>query len=328
MLSILQNNSKPAKQRNQKGTEDWGISSIRWNNICDNNLNDSPSESKFWQKIKNIENGNTHKTEILPDVKDSDQVKANNFAEQFKATYTDPTNLESTDYHIYQMTNEKLHYEDLSYEELRSTLKTLRKKASSGLDGVSNLMLCNLNEKNQKTLLKILNLSLQIGQLPTIWKSAKIVLIAKRGQNKNSNDGYRPISLTSCIAKLMERILKNRLVDWCNENNIISAFQSGFRRNRSTNDKILRIIHDIKLGFNKKEKTGLVTFDIKKAFDKVSHKKLVKNLTKINCPAYLLNWIKSFLEAWNFTIQVNESNSFYVDIECGVPQAPIDNASL
>ena len=78
-----------------------------------------------------------------------------------------------------------------------------------GSDGVTNEMLIYLGREAKKVLLQIFNQSWKYGQIPTKWKEAIIIPIHKKGKDKSSPKSYRPISLLSCVGKLMERIVKS-----------------------------------------------------------------------------------------------------------------------
>lgn len=96
-------------------------------------------------------------------------------------------------------------------------------------------------------------------------------MIPKKDKKADDINSYRPISLISWIAKLLEKIIDQKLQNWIEIKKILPPCQSGFRKNMSTQDHIFRISLSIILGFNKRQATGAVFFDLEKAFDKASH---------------------------------------------------------
>ena len=75
-------------------------------------------------------------------------------------------------------------------------------------------------------------------------------MIFKENKPKNDPGSYRPISLISCLGKILEKIITTRLYKWCEENNIINKEQSGFRSSHSTNEQLFKLSQYIKNGFN------------------------------------------------------------------------------
>jgi len=73
-------------------------------------------------------------------------------------------------------------------------------------------------------------------------------------------------------------------------------------------------------GFNKKKRTGLITFDLEKAFDKASHQGIILKLEKQNLPSALLNWTENFLSNRSFYVTWNKEKSSTNNIKTGVPQ--------
>jgi hypothetical protein len=96
-------------------------------------------------------------------------------------------------------------------------------------------------------------------------------MILKKDKPSNEIKSYRPISLLNCMAKLLEKIVNKKLINYVENNNLLPPCQSGFRKAKSTQDQILRINQSIIEGFNKNCKTGAVLFDLEKAFDKTPH---------------------------------------------------------
>ena len=105
--------------------------------------------------------------------------------------------------------------------------------------------------------------------LPSSWKEATISMIYKKGDRKNINN-YRPISITSSICRLIEKIILERPTNYLTKTNIIIQEQSGFRKNRSTKDNLVFLIQKASEAFEKK-KINSIFFDIKLAINKVRH---------------------------------------------------------
>ena len=103
--------------------------------------------------------------------------------------------------------------------------------------------------------------------MPKSWKEATVIPIPKPGKDNTNPNNYRPIALTSCICKTLERMINERLVWYLEKNNIITEFQSGFRHQRSTNDHLVRLETFIREAFIKKEHLVAVFFDLEKAYD-------------------------------------------------------------
>ena len=97
----------------------------------------------------------------------------------------------------------------LTSDELKSVLAKL-KLTTMGPDLIHNTMLTHLSIENQFYLSHMLNSSLTSQYVPEIWKQATIIPILKPGKSPSATSSYRPISLTSCVSKVMEKILTNR----------------------------------------------------------------------------------------------------------------------
>ena len=134
---------------------------------------------------------------------------------------------------------------------------------------------------------------------------------------------YRPISLTSCLGKLIERLVKNRLNFFMELWNIIVKQQSGFQNNKGTADNLIFFTQKISESLNAKKKACGIFFDISKAFDKVWHNGLIYKLIKLNIPSYLLKYIVDFLKDRQFRVSVGEALSEPCNIHCSVPQGSV-----
>jgi hypothetical protein len=145
-------------------------------------------------------------------------------------------------------------------------------------------------------------------------------MMQKKVANSNDPKDYRPISLTSNIAKIAEKMIAFKLKDFLKNNNIIIKQQSGFRNNRQTKDNICFMTQKIKENFNRGKKACGIFYDIAVAFDKVWHKGLLFKLIKQKVPNYIICWLRNFLENRSFKVKVGLSTSVSYKITAGVPQ--------
>jgi len=183
-------------------------------------------------------------------------------------------------------------------------------------------MIKNLPEKYLEYINELANKSLKECILPENWKTAQMTMIPKKGSKSDPNN-YRSISLTSCIGKLIEKLIENRLSKYLKKNNILINEQSGFRKLRRTTDNLLFLTQKVKEQFNRKKKVCTLFFDISKAFDKVWHAGLLYKLKLINTPQYLINWIRAFLTNRKFCVKINDKISTTEKIEASTPQGAI-----
>ena len=139
---------------------------------------------------------------------------------------------------------------------------------ATGPDKVAYPMLKHLPRSGMDFLLHIFNLSWSSHSFPSIWMTSSIVLIHKMGKPLDSPASFQPISLTSCVSKLFERIILSRLFFLLESNSILSPRQAGFHSGQSTLDQILYLSQSILDGFNKPRpgsRTILSTIDFSKS---------------------------------------------------------------
>ena len=146
------------------------------------------------------------------------------------------------------------------------------------------------------------------------------------GKPFDSPASFRPISLTSCISKLFERIVLSRLLYFLESNSILSPCQAGFHPGLSTLDQILFLFQSISDGFNKPRpgsRTILSTIDFSKAFDSVWQIAVFHKLISAGLPHCFARWTQSFLFVRRACVvyQYHKSRSFR--IRQGVPQKSV-----
>lgn len=265
----------------------------------------------------------------------SDTEKANAFAEVFKKAHT--TTLNCSHPHDVKIDNftrkfaRRNHFTDrvnVTSAELSGCLHALRPFKAPGNDGMQNVLLKNLPESGTKLLCKIFNSAIRLNFWPSSFKNAKVIPIPKPGKDDTLVASYRPISLLNTLAKLFEKIIHSRLMDFATENEILNEEQFGFRPQHSTAHQILRVTRHIRLNWSQRKSTGMVLFDIEKAFDSVWHDGLIYKLKRFGFPDYLCGMIREFTKHRTFTVHVGGAMSSPTEIPAGLPQGSILSPSL
>ena len=194
---------------------------------------------------------------------------------------------------------------------------------SLGPDGLSAFYVKRISNTIALPLSILYQKSFNTGILPDIWKKAIVIPIYKRKGTKFDVNNYRSISLTCVLCKVMESITRNQTVVHCDSNKLISDAQHGFISNHSTVTNLLEIMNDITLALDNKDNIDLMCIDFSKAFDSVSHNKLLLKLKNYGINGNLLKWINSFLSNRRFSFKINNALSAEYPVTSSVPQGSI-----
>jgi hypothetical protein len=173
----------------------------------------------------------------------------------------------------------------------------------------------------------IFDASFRAGVLPTCWRDALVTPVFKKGAT-SSPSNYSPISLTYVCCRVMERIINTSILDYLYMNKLVNAVQHGFLRKHSTCTNLLESVHDWSAGLNDKHSANVVHIDFQKAFDTVSHPKLVLKLESYRISGHLLAWPKAFLFDRTQAVEILHCISDKVQVTSGVPQGSVLGSTL
>ena len=211
---------------------------------------------------------------------------------------------------------------NLTPSDVKTILDDLNQSKAVGPDLVHNKILTACSSVIAEPLAYLFNRSLAEGIFPSIWKTAHVSPIYKKGERNKCNN-YRPISLLSCVGKVLEKCVQSHLLTYLSENNLITPSQSGFLPGHSTIYQLLNIYDDLCKCLDQGSAAQAVFFDISKAFDKVWHKGLIKKLEGIGVRGGLLCWFKDYLSDRKQAVVVKGSISEYLCTSAGVPQGSV-----
>ena len=207
-------------------------------------------------------------------------------------------------------------------EEVYRELLNLQGDKACGPDHVSARLLQRGADFLAPPLTKLFQLSLSTGTLPNDWVTANIVPVYKKG-DKHLSSNYRPISLTSIVVKVMERIIHRQLMTALESNHLISNYQHGFRHQRSTVTLLLSAFHDWAACLERRHSIHCIFLDLVKAFDSVPHKRLLLKLECLGIRGNLLFWLEHFLTKRLQRVVINGTFSDWLPVLSGVPQGSV-----
>jgi len=146
------------------------------------------------------------------------------------------------------------------------------------------------------TLLSTQNNIWSSANFPAAWCTSTVIPVPKPGKDTSDSSNYRPIALTSCICKVMERMINNRLVWYLEHNKILTKMQCGFRRQRSTNDHLVRLESFVREAFAQQQHAVGVFFDVEKAYESTWKFGIMRDLHDAGLHGRLPLFIESFLK--------------------------------
>ena len=264
----------------------------------------------------------THLENIIgtaPTVQRFDQIEIQHEARRIRNTLSHHNDLLPEELNVFEPAHCNLLLSDITPSIIHEILKKKKSKAT-GPDKISYIALKHAPPCLFMALGNLFTVSARTGYVPKQWKRAYTIFIPKPGKDPHLTNNYRPITLTSCIAKLCETALGHRLQTYLEETNQINEVQAGFRQRTSTIDQIMRIVTYQQSQTYTGWRGGALFMDLSSAFDMVWHDGLLVKLSKLRLPSSYTRWIVNFLTNRTTQIKIEENTSHHIEIQRGVPQ--------
>jgi len=201
-------------------------------------------------------------------------------------------------------------------------LSELNVNKSPGPDQIHPKLLYELRNELAKPLAYLFNLSLEYSIIPQEWRQASVVPLFKKGK-KEKCENYRPVSLTCIICKILESIIKDKLIEHFDKYKLIRDSQHGFTKNRSCLTNLLDFFETVTKNLDDGDPVDLVYLDFAKAFDKVPYQRLFLKLESLGIQGKVLDWIKEWLANRKQRVSLNNTFSSWRDVTSGVPQGSV-----
>lgn len=289
-----------------------------------------------WKIINNL-TGNRDKKEVdrlqvAPNQFVSDpQVIADKFIDYFISApgrlVTGLPNHHQTDTTRFSRHAETIFLTPVTKEEIENIINGLKNKRSTGCDALSVALVKHINPVISEVLADLVNLSFLNGEFPEKLKEAIIVPIYKKG-GRDFIEHYRPIALLSILAKIFEKCMKCRLLNFLERKGFFSKKQFGFTKGKNTEQAVSNLTERIFNSFNCDEKASSIFIDFCKAFDLVNHNILLTKLELLGIRGKAGQWCRTYLENRPQRVKVADYMSSIRYTNIGVPQGSVLSATL
>ena len=267
---------------------------------------------QFFNFIKNV---NNDKSGVAPlencgILVENEERKAEILSQHYKTVYVIDNSLQPVC--DQKMPENSFSHIDITEINIVDAITDMNADSSPGIDRVY-----------PKPLLNIFKSTIRDGVLPEDWVTSIITPVYKKNSKPNKAVSYRPINLTCCTSKIFERVLHTKILTYLKENDLISTVQHGFLSKRSTITNLLTCTFDWVEYFNQKRSVDIIYIDYEKAFDKISHPKLIYRLKKLGIGGCAINWLESFITTRRQGVRVNGAFSNFEPVSSGVAQGTL-----
>ena len=305
-----------------------------WRHFC-SSINFKTSPKKVWKIIRKLKGKSSSSS--VKCLKEGDKVvtdkvevanllaasfQENSSTSHYSASFQKIKHQRESHSINFKSDNKELYNNSFSMDELKDAL--LKSNSSApGPDNIHYNLMTHLPHTVLNILLKAYNDIWLGGPFPPSWREATIVPIPKPGKDHSSPNNYRPIALTSCMCKTMERMVYDRLLWHLELSNSLAFTQCGFRKHHSTTDHLVRFETFIRNSLLSSGHAVAILFDLEKAYDTTWKYGIMSDLHDLGLRGHLPNFIEKFLSDRTFRVRVGSTFSDHHEQDMGVPQGSI-----
>ena len=213
---------------------------------------------------------------------------------------------------------------EVTSSEVLKALNSLDPNKSTGPDELPAKILKLTAIIIAEPLSNLFNKSLRDGIFPTSWKLANVKPIFKNKGSPSDISNYRPISLLSCLSKILERLVFKRIYEHLMNHNLLTDKQSGYRPKHSTQLQLMFLTHNLYKTLDKGHDFTAIYLDISRYFDKIWHKGLLhKCQHEFGLTGNLQKWLSSYLSDRKQRVKIGDSYSTVLKTNAGCPQGSV-----
>ena len=215
----------------------------------------------------------------------------------------------------------KFHH--ISFQDIQLYLNSMTNKHGNDVLGMDIKLLKIACPVISKSLAYVVNSSLDNGIVHDDWKKARVTPVYKNEGEINDENNFRPISVISHIAKMIESFVSDQITKYLEDHAFISIDQSAYLKRHSTQTSLHRVIDDWLEQIHDNSLTGACLLDISKCFDSINHEILLKKLEMYGITGNELDWFSSYLKNRKQMVFFQEDSSDFQEVYSGVPHGSV-----
>lgn len=197
------------------------------------------------------------------------------------------------------------------------------KGKSAGPDEIGYPLLKHLPPRGKQVLLTLLNHNWSQDLFPKQWGHSLVIPIPKNRSSSTDPKDYRPISLTNCTCKVLERMVNRRITDYLQDNNLLDHRQHAFRKGFGTGTYFASLGQVLDDAFQSGQHVDIAALDLSKAYNRTWTPFVVRQLSEWGLSGHLLHFVQNFLKNRTFQVGIGNHKSKVNREETGVPQGSV-----
>ncbi len=289
-------------------------------------LNCKNNPKSFWSYVKK----RTKKSDDIHALLDDDshtlsydeQANTDLLNNYFSSVFVDEVDNNFFDMYKCNETTSLIETIEFDSSDIARVIDKLNISKAPGPDAIHARVIKECKEIFAHILLIVFKKSLEEGLLPSQWKSANVKALFKKGKRTLCSN-YRPVSLTSILCKLLESLIRDKVLFYLESNHIITSVQHGFRPGHSCLTQLLELMEDFSNYFDSSDPFDCIYLDFAKAFDRVPHIRLLTKIYNCGIRGNLFLWIKDFLHNRIQRVVIKENKSDWIQVTSGIPQGSV-----
>lgn len=238
-----------------------------------------------------------------------------------KAIYSKISIIDDENIDYIETNSKRMQWLSLNHTEIENAIKFVNLLKACESDGINWQIIQKAYAIISKLFHLLYSKLLDFEHHSICWCFSLGTIIKKSNKSDYTvSKAYRIIALLTCLEKIVEKIMTNRLSYWGQTSSLLHDDQIDDRKNRSAIDAVMQLTHDIKIAFNQKKVLTCILLNIKEAFDHVSKNQLLKMMKECNLSSQIIRWTKNFMKNRKISLVFDDNKEDFVDVDSEVPQ--------
>ena len=301
---------------------------INKKNYASEKISESTGNSaKMWKVLKNLTGKNVRK----PAPSSLSAQQFNDFFSSIgESTVSSISNNVNEDdfYWKCQKSIYNFSFNETSIENVKKSLQSLGSESGIDVLGFDRKLLYLSRDVISPVICKFIDVSINAKFVPDDWKISRVSPVYKGKGAMDDSGNYRPISVVSHVAKVVEKEIQRQLMIYLDDHNFITPDQSAYLKRHSTQTSLHRVTDDLLWNVNDGLITGICTLDIKKCFDTINHRILLKKLEMHGFDDDVIKWFTAYLTNRGSKVYCKDQYSTIKYTNIGVPQGSVLGPTL